>query len=226
MGLFGFGKVKEEDKTNDEKKLEKTMEISAIELDALKETANIGTGHASMALSTIFKKKVNISLPILELTNSQEISSKISTPDEMIVGIYSKIMQGMEGNIITIIPIESALSITNTFLLEDKKSDEGLSEQDKKLLQRVGTAIYASYLTSLAKFFETKITFEPPNVISTFGSSIQDFLVLNMGNTDKLLLIKLGFNIEETEIKGDFLLLFSSESLAPLLSSIRKKITR
>lgn len=225
MGLFGFGKIKEEDKTVDEKKLEKSMEISAIELDALKETANIGTGHASMALSSIFKKKVNISLPVLELTNAESISSKISTPDEMIVGIYSKILEGMEGNIITILPIDSALDITNTFLMEDKKADEGLSEQDKKLLQRVGTAIYASYLTSLAKFFEKKITFEPPNVISTFGSSIQDFLILNMGNTDKLLLIKLGFNIEQTTIKGDFLLLFSSDSLTPLLASIRKKIS-
>ena len=223
MGLFGIGK-KEETKI-EEKKENKPLEISAIEFDALKETANIGTGHASMALSSIFKKKVNISLPLLEMTTINDLSSKISAPDEMIVGIYSKIMQGMEGNIITIISIDAAVNITNTFLKEDKKVEDGLSEQDKKLLQKVGTAIYASYLTSLAKFFEKKITFEPPNVISTFGSSIHEFLILNQEGTDKLLLIKLGFDIEETTIKGDFLLLFSSQSLLPLLANIRTKIS-
>ena len=33
------------------------FEIKAMELDALKETANIGTGNASIALSNIFKRK-------------------------------------------------------------------------------------------------------------------------------------------------------------------------
>lgn len=223
MGFFGFKRTKDEAK-GDEQKIERSMEISAIEFDALKETANIGTGHASMALSTLFKKKVNISLPLLDLTKPSGLSSKISEPDEMIVGIYSKIMQGMEGNIITILPLDSAIDITNTFLKEDKKPEDGLSEYDKALLQKVGVAIYASYLTSLAKFFGKKITFEPPNVISTFGSSIHDFLTLNMDNSENLLLIKLGFSIEETNIKGDFLLLLSSESLIPLLSNIHSKM--
>lgn len=200
------------------------MEITAIELDALKETANIGTGNASMALSSIFKKKVNISLPFIELTNINDISKVISGPDEMIVGIYSKIIEGMSGNIMMIMPIASAIDITNTFLYENKTSNDGLSDKEKQLLQRVGTAIYSSYLTSIAKFFEKKITFEPPNVISTFGSSINDFLLLQMNSSEKLLVIKLGFDIEGSTIKGDFILLFSSESLTPLLINIRNKM--
>lgn len=221
--MFGFGKSKEEKKA-EEKVIANSMEITAIELDALKETANIGTGNASMALSSIFKKKVNISLPFIELTNINDISKVISGPDEMIVGIYSKIIEGMSGNIMMIMPIASAIDITNTFLSENKTSNDGLSDKEKQLLQRVGTAIYSSYLTSIAKFFEKKITFEPPNVISTFGSSINDFLLLQMNSSEKLLVIKLGFDIEGSTIKGDFILLFSSESLTPLLINIRQKM--
>lgn len=221
--MFGFKKSKEEEK-KEEKKIENSMVITPMELDALKETANIGTGNASIALSNIFKKKVNISLPFLELTNATDLSKVLSGPDEMIVGIYSKILEGMDGNIMMIMPIGSALNIVNTFLNEDKDVKSGLSDKDKQLLQKVGTAIYASYLTSIAKFFEKKITFEPPNVVSTFGSSINDFLLLHMNNSDKLLLIKLGFDIETTSIKGDFILLFTSDSLIPLLANIRKKL--
>ncbi len=219
-----FSKKKEEQKEEAKTKVEINLNISAMELDALKETANIGTGNASIALSNIFKRKVSITLPTLEMASAEEISKIVAGPNEMVVGVYSKIMEGMQGNILTLMPIESAIQIAKAFSKEDSQNSKNLSEKDKLLLQKIGTAIYASYLTSLAKFFEKKITFAPPNVVTTYGNSIQDFLLLHMGTKDRMIVIKLGFGVEKSDIKGDFLLLFTVESLAPLLANIRGKL--
>jgi len=225
MGILNlFGREKAQAAIiSDSKEAEGLKNITSLDLDALKETANIGTGNASIALSNIFKKKVNITLPSVELSDSTQISRIIAGPDEMVVGIYSKIMEGMQGNILTLMPIDSALSIARLFVSRDINA-KNMDEKDKQLLQKVGTAIYSSYLTSLAKFFEKKITFAPPSVISTHGSQIHDFLLLHLGSDEKILVIKLGFDIDKTKIKGDFLLLFTYESLTPLLSNIHNKM--
>ncbi|PLW79789.1 hypothetical protein C0585_05915 [Candidatus Woesearchaeota archaeon] len=196
------------------------LSISDIDLDAIKETANIGTGNAATALSNLFKKRVNISLPDLKVMPLAEAAKSITGPKEMVVGIYSKIKEGMDGNILLMVPISVALSMTNTFL-PNASSNNKIDENEKALLQKIGAATYISYLTSLAKFFKSKITFDPPNVISTFGESIFDFMVANVNADEEVMTIKLGFDIENTDIQGDFLLLFTIKSLKPLLSNIK-----
>lgn len=220
-----FSKKKEPEKKEAETpKSNPNIAITSLEMDALKETANIGTGNASIALSNIFKRKVSISLPTLEMTSSEQISKIIAGPNEMVVGVYSKIQEGMQGNILTLMPINAALQIARTFVKDQSADQNSLNEKDKQLLQKVGTAIYSSYLTSLAKFFEKKITFATPSIVSTYGNSIHEFLALHLGSDDKLMIIKLGFGVENTPIKGDFYLLFTEESLTPLLANIRTKM--
>lgn len=195
---------------------EKVVNISDIQLDALKEVANIGGGNASIALSNIFKRRVNISLPDLNMMALRDAAKTVGGPKEMVVGIYSKIREGIEGNIILIMPINTAMEITATFMPDSIFSDN-LRDEDKELLKKFGTATYISYLTSLAKFFKTKITFDKPNVVSSFGEDIFDFMMANLDESQEVVIIKIGFDIENTSVKGDFLLLFTTDSLKPLL---------
>ena len=195
------------------------------EFDALKETANIGTGNAAIALSNILKKKVNIGFPELKILKLSEASKTISFPEGMVLGIYSKMQQEFEGSIITMMPFDTAQDIINLFYPEKKKSDnKKFEDNEKKLLIKIGTAIYLSYLSSLAKFFEKKIYFDPPNLVSSFGDSIFDFMSLGVDDSTNVLIIKLSFEIENTSIKGDFLLLLTINSLSILIQSLRKKV--
>lgn len=219
-----FFEKKKEEITKEVSSFTPSLTISLLELDALKETANIGSGSASIALSNIFNRKVSISLPTLEMLNPNDISKVISGPDNLVVGIYSKIQDGMQGNILTLIPMESALQIARTFIKDKKPEELNLNDKDKLLLQKIGTAIYVSYLSSLAKFFEKKITFATPSIVLTHGNSIHEFLSLHLGINDKLLLIKLDFDVEDSTIAGNFYLLLTAESIAPLLINIKERL--
>lgn len=199
--------------------------LNNIEIDALNEVANIGIGSASIALSNIFRKKVSVNLPNLKVAHPSDIAKYICKEKEMIVGMYSKLKEGLDGDLMMLIPIKSALDITS-FFSKKKTGNMNLSNKDEFIIKKIVMAIYISYLSSLAKFFEKKIIFDPPNLICALPESILNFTMMRLGNIQTILIIKLEFDIENTNIKGDFTLLFTIDSSTPLVTLIRSKILR
>ncbi|MBR9675594.1 hypothetical protein GOV05_01145 [Candidatus Woesearchaeota archaeon] len=145
------------------------------------------------------------------------IKKLLPDPYGIVVGILSEIKEGMEGKTFTIIPTKSALNITWTFAPEHKRKGGELDDTDKRLMQKVGIAIYSSYLSSFAKFFQKKITFDPPNVISTYGRTLQDYMLLHFEGFSEFMVIKVRFDIKNSDIKGEFILLFTTDSVSSLL---------
>ena len=75
------------------------------------------------------------------------------------------------------------------------------------------------------EFFEQKIIFQSPNIVSTLGDSIIDFILLKIGKKENILLVKIGFEVENTSVKGDFMLVFTMSSLSPLLKKLKQKVS-
>lgn len=199
----------------------KEILISNVELDALKETANIGTGNASIALSNLMKKKVGISLPFVNFYTSDEIGAVFAKNDQTYVGLYSPLKEGISGNLLMLLPVNSARGLVNIFNTSKNKDTSNLTETDKEILSKIGTALYSSYLTSISKFFRQKITFDTPKIVASYGDSLKDFILLQIGSKEKVMLIKVSFNVETTEISGDFNLLFTMQSLESILKRIK-----
>lgn len=201
-----------------------SRDLSDFELDALKETANIGTGHASMALSSLLGQKVNIDLPKTIVVPVRDAGEYISSAEESIVGIYSRLSKGIEGNILFVIPVSVALKLLATL---DKAATDGrakLSKADLEILKKLGSVICSAYLSGVAQFFEERIEFRAPNVVSAIGRSIADFAMVEIEDDEKVLLISVGFNTEDTEVQGAFTLLFTTTSLSPLLEKLKQKM--
>ncbi|MBN2053016.1 chemotaxis protein CheC [Candidatus Woesearchaeota archaeon] len=200
-------------------------ELSSFEIDALKETANIGTGNASIALSALLNQKVLLTLPETNIINAEEVSKKISGQNQSLVGIYTKAKEGLDGNILLLFPITDALNlIENVRKGGSTEKKDSLSGEDLIIMKKLGAVLCSAYLTSLAKFFEQRIIFQQPNVISVLGDSIADFMISQIGDKEKVLLITVGFNTESKKVNGDFVLLFTLSSLNPLLQKLKQKM--
>ncbi len=205
--------------------MEKLSNLSDFELDALKETANIGTGHASIALSALMNKKVNINIPLTNVVGINEVYSHVASEKETVVGIYSKVKEGMNGNVIMLLPLGCAMKLVNSINPESAgEVKDSLKERDVSVLKKLGSVLYSAYLSALANFFEQNIVFQSPSIVSTFGDSIIDFILLQVGEKEKVLLITVNFDVEGTDISGNFLLLFTLASLSPLLEKLKKKM--
>ncbi|MBU0615200.1 MAG: chemotaxis protein CheC [Nanoarchaeota archaeon] len=188
--------------------------------DALKEIGNMGSGKASAALSRLTGKTVMLDAPNIHITSLARITRYISAPKKLIVGIFSPVDDHISGAMITAMPVESAVNLSN---LVSKKKNKVLKTKDKETLLKIGQLLIKSYLQEMAHFLKLKVRHSRPKLISAFGSSIPGLMASNIKNKE-VILLKIRFNIPTTEIKGDFILLLGTDNLDNLVSAIKDKL--
>lgn len=206
--------------------MEEGIKLTDLEKDALKESANIGAGNASSALSELVKKKVNIVVSDLSFISLDNLQEAIGGPKQLVVGIYTPVSGGMSGTIIIIFPIDCALALSSVLQGKPKTASSTLSEEDKGVLGNMGNILSESYLASLDQLLEMGMKRGESKIVSTFGESVIDLIMLSIDEESKSgLLIKTNFDIEETDIEGQFVLLLATKKIDDVLAKIREKIS-
>src|SRR3982750_4833279 len=71
-----------------------TTRLSTAPLDALREVANIGAGHAATALSTLTGTRIMISVPMVNVVPPGDFIPEIAPDEEMVA-----VQMGMSGDI-------------------------------------------------------------------------------------------------------------------------------
>ena len=63
------------------------LQLNTLELDALRETANIGAGHAATALSHMTNNTIMITVPTITIAALEDVPSRIASEEEPIVAV-------------------------------------------------------------------------------------------------------------------------------------------
>jgi len=122
-------------------------------------------------------------------------------------------------------PIRSALLLSAALQKKDSDSSHTLAQADKEVLANMGNLLSDSYLNSIAEFLDLHMNRENSRIVSTFGESIIDLILLSVHeNSSHGLLIKTDFKIEQTEIGGKFVLLLTTTNIDTVLNKIKEKI--
>jgi chemotaxis protein CheC len=58
------------------------LTLKALQLDALREVANIGAGHAATALSQMIGQTIMISVPTINMAKLEDVPSQVDEDDE------------------------------------------------------------------------------------------------------------------------------------------------
>ncbi len=80
--------------------------LNNIQMDVLREIGNIGTGHATTALSSMINKKINMDTPIVKIIDFNEIADIIGGEERQVAAILL--------NISSVKATESSDIFTNT----------------------------------------------------------------------------------------------------------------
>jgi len=194
--------------------------LSTGEEDALRDAASIG---ATKALSSLIKKKIKLKISTTNIVSVNELPRLIRGSKTLIVGIYSSISGYVFGNIMIIFPKESALLITD--LLQNRTTrSKHISKKDESSLKKMFNKTSMAYLNALSNFLAIKLKHTKPKIISTFGESTTDFLLLNITEEKHVLLFKTDFYVPSTKIKGNIILVLTIKSIENLLGKIKDKI--
>ncbi|HOJ94329.1 MAG TPA: CheY-P phosphatase CheC [Fervidobacterium nodosum] len=198
--------------------------LTEVQLDAIKEVGNIGTGNAATALSMMLDKKVDISVPQVKIVPISKIPFLFDNPEEIVCSIKMKLMEDMTGEIVLIFEPKTVKIIAKVLTGMEINNVTELDEFTSSMLKEIGNIMCGSYVTALAGFTNLFINPEPPELVVDMISAIvsEISLPLALAGEENILLIETLVKIEgiEKELTGYLLLVPSVESLEKLLKAL------
>lgn len=194
------------------------LSFSPMQLDALKEVGNIGAGNAATALSQLLNKKVDMTVPAVNIVPFDEIFSRIGG-EEIVVGVIVRVLGDTPGNILFIFDNETALNIIE--LLTGMK-DETINEMGESVLSEVGNIISGSYMNAIARFTNLLIMPSVPAVACDMLGAILSTTFIEAGQfDDQVLDIETSFlNDDSSKINGHFYYVPMPGSLEKILNAL------
>lgn len=133
--------------------------ISSMEKDTIGEIGNISMGAAATTLSTLLNKKVVITTPKVEVTNSEKLAYEYPIP---FVAVDVTYKEGLEGSNILMVNTDDVKIITDLMMGKEIDLDRELTELDLSAISEVMNQMMGSASTSLSEIFMKKIDIEPP----------------------------------------------------------------
>ena len=136
--------------------MEKKIELSHYQLDALTETVSIGAGNAATALSKLVGRKIMIEIPTITVHNVEEISNIFKDPNKVTVSIIQNLQGDIDGLSMLLFPYDSALCLANMLQHKHEETIDLSSEITISLLKEVANILSGSYLTAISDFLSIK----------------------------------------------------------------------
>lgn len=135
-------------------------DLTDIEKDAIGEVANISMGTSATTLFSLVNKKVNITTPVVEMCNWQDVLDAYERP---CVFIQIKYTVGLNGTNILVLKEHDVKVITDLMMGGDGTNVEGeLSELHLSAISEAMNQMMGSSSTSLSSMLGKTIDISPP----------------------------------------------------------------
>ncbi len=126
-----------------------TTLLSLARLDALREVANIGAGHAATALSTLTGTRIMISVPMVNVVPPGDFVPEIA-PGVEIVAVQMAMTGDIGGQTVFLLAIPAGLRLAERMLRRKRGSSESLGKLEQSALNEAGNILAGAYLTALS----------------------------------------------------------------------------
>lgn len=191
--------------------------LAPLQLDALREVGNIGTGNAATALSQLINRKVDMTVPSINIVPFYDIFSRIGG-DEIVVGVIVRVLGETPGNILFIFEKDTALTLVE--ILTGMK-EEQISEMGNSVICEIGNIISSSYMNAISKFTNLMIMPSVPAVTYDMLGAILSTTFIESGQFDDYVLdIETTFLQDNSEISGHFYYIPMPGSLEKILNAL------
>jgi chemotaxis protein CheC len=188
---------------------------SDMQLSAIQEIANIGTGNAATALSQLVGASVDIDPPIAEFVSLQDAAERLGPVETPVVAVLTPVVGDAPANILLAVPFDAAAALCGML------GTEPLSDMGRSALQEVGNILTASYLTAMASFTGLSVEPAPPLLaVDMLGAVVDGVFAMAAADTDSVLFLKTGIRIADAYCDFGFLFVPEQDSVAALLGAL------
>jgi chemotaxis protein CheC len=178
-----------------------TVQYTELQLDALRELANIGAGNASTALSGMLGRVVDLSVPLAHVLPMIEAVEAIGPPETEVTAIALGVTGDLPATVLLLLTPEHADTICGLLGLPPD------SELAPSALGEIGNIVGTSYLTALAGMAGMNIEPTPPaTTTDMLGALVESVIAVRAADTDHVLLLDSNLVVEGEDCSIIFLL--------------------
>ena len=204
--------------------VEDIRSLKAIQLDALREVANIGAGHAATALSTMTGGTIMISVPTINIARLEEVPPQISAPEEPVAAVLMNMLGDLTGRTLLVFPKPTATRLSELMLRRPKGSSLTLGELEQSALKEAGNILSGAYMNALSDFMGLMLLPSPPSLAIDMSDAVLSTAYLQFGtDLDYVFCVESEFYMQDLgeHLRGFFLLLPDVASLQAILRAVR-----
>jgi chemotaxis protein CheC len=197
--------------------------LSNARLDALREVANIGAGHAATALSTLTGTRIMISVPMVNIVPPGDFVPEIAA-DAEIVAVQMAMSGDIGGQTVFLLAATAGLRLAERMLRRKRGTSQSLGYLEQSALKESGNILAGAYLTALSEFLGMNLMLSPPSF--TTGDSAHALRALgdHAPQTESpILCVETEFFLEEPveSLHGFFLLVPDQSAFDAIFRAVR-----
>jgi chemotaxis protein CheC len=194
------------------------MPLTDVQLDALRELANIASGTAASALSRMLDREVALSVPRALVLDLADAVDACGNPGETVSGVMIGVVGDIEGVVLMLIgPVESRRLCSMVGVEWDgAETGDGASA-----LCEMGNILGTSYLNGLAAVTSLQLRPCPPALrVDMLGAIVSSLLAATAGSSPQAFLLESELDVAAEPCAMTFLMLPTSGGIESLLAPL------
>jgi chemotaxis protein CheC len=192
-----------------------TISYSEMQLDALRELANIGSGTAATALSTMLGRPIDVSVPAALALPLADAVDAAGDPDATVTAVVLPIFGDLDAVVLLLFPPEDEATLCSLLGVE-AGTEWGLSA-----LGEIGNILGSAYVGALGMMTGLHLEPKPPETATDMLAAIvSTVLATGAESTDIALMLDSDLIVEGTECSLSFMLVPHKNGVSELLTRL------
>ena len=189
-----------------------------IQLDALREVANIGCGHAVSALARLVGgRTVNLSVPRALLASSSQVADLLGGPGAPVVAAKLGMEGQLRGVLMLVFPVDDASALEALLL---RRSDAPLEERESALSE-TANIVASACLSAIGTLTGWRLLPTVPSLVrGPAGTVVAGTVAENDGDNPLVVLETRFSSVGAPAVSGQVLLVLEHDSSRALLSRL------
>ncbi len=198
-----------------------SKQLNDLQVDVLREVANIGTGHAVTSLTMMTGESFSMSVPAFGVMVMNEFESILGDLEALAASVYMPVEGDVCGHVAFLFPYDSACQLTDLLLGREHGTTTVLEELECSALMEVGNVLISSFLNAISDLSNLSLPSSPPGIaIDMAGAILASIVTVSPNLGDHALTIMTRLADTEYPVEGFFVFIPEPDSLEILFQAL------
>src|SRR5437870_13501710 len=203
--------------------MQDVRDLKALQIDALREVANMGAGHAATALSQMTNRRIMISVPQINIARLEEVPDLLGSPQDVVAAVLMHMLGDLTGRTLLLFPEAVGRRLCDMLLRRPFGMTTAYDTLEQSCLKEAGNILSGAYMNALSDLMGMLLLPSVPSLVVDLSAAVLTTAYLNFGHgRDYVFCVETEFTIDSREgLRGHFLLLPDLASLKAIFDAIR-----